>query len=69
MEKKEIVDRQPRRRFLTTLLSGIAGAAALLSVRKRAGAEAKKTTAAPNTDPILYHRNEESERYYRTLYR
>jgi hypothetical protein len=64
----EILERQPRRKFFTRLLSGMAGAAVLLLTRRRATAE-RKITAAPKTGPILYHRNEESERYYRTLYR
>lgn len=68
MEKTEIIAKQPRRKFLTVLLSGIAGAAALLSTKKRAGAEAKKTEAQ-EAGPILYRRTEEAERYYRTLYR
>lgn len=68
MEKMEILGRQPRRKFFTTLLSGMAGAAALLLAPQRARAEAKKTEA-PETGPILYRRTEETERYYRTLYR
>ncbi|MBI2348020.1 MAG: hypothetical protein HYV05_05115 [Deltaproteobacteria bacterium] len=64
----ETLGKQPRRKFLTSLFSGLAGAAALLLAPRRARAEAKKT-AASETGPILYHRNEESERYYRTLYR
>lgn len=64
----EILGRQPRRRFFTSLLSGITGAAALFLAPRRARAEAKKTEA-PAAEPILYHRTEESERYYRTLYR
>ncbi|MGH7834142.1 MAG: hypothetical protein ACREQK_10895, partial [Candidatus Binatia bacterium] len=65
MEKTQSLDKQPRRKFFTRLLSGIAGAAVLLSARRRATGETKNTDT-PNTDPILYHRNEESERYYRT---
>lgn len=68
MEKMEIFGKQPRRRFLTSLLSGVAGAAALLAAPWRPRAEAKKTEA-PEAGPILYHRTEETERYYRTLYR
>jgi len=68
MEKLEILGRQPRRRFFTSLLSGMAGVAALLLAPRRAGAEAKKSDA-PEEGPILYHRTEETERYYRTLYR
>jgi len=68
MEKLEILGKQPRRRFFTSLLSGVAGVAAFLLAPRRARAEAKKTEA-PEAGPILYHRTEESERYYRTLYR
>lgn len=68
MEKMEIFGKQPRRRFFTSLLSGMAGAAALLLAPGRTHAEAKKTEA-PEAGPILYHRTEETERYYRTLYR
>lgn len=68
MEKLEILGKQPRRRFFTSLLSGMAGVAAFLLAARRARAEAKKTEA-PETGPILYHRTEETERYYRTLYR
>lgn len=63
----EILGRQPRRRFFTILLSGMAGVAALLLAPRRARAEAKKTEAS-EAGPILYRRTEESERYYRTLY-
>ena len=64
----ETLGKQPRRKFLSRLLSCAAGAAALFLAPRRARAEAKKN-AASETGPILYHRNEESERYYRTLYR
>ena len=68
MEKIEILGKQPRRKFLTSLISGIAGVTALLLAPRRARAEAKKTEAT-EAGPILYHRTEETERYYRTLYR
>ena len=68
MEKIEILGKQPRRKFFTTLLSGLAGAAALFLAPRRARADVEKTEA-PETGPILYHRTEETERYYRTLYR
>lgn len=68
METMEILGRQPRRRFFATLLSAIGGAAALLLTPRRARAEARKSEG-PEVSPILYHRNEETERYYRTLYR
>jgi len=64
----EILGRQPRRKFFTSLFSGMAGVAALLLAPRRARAGAKKTDA-PEAEPILYHRTEETERYYRTLYR
>lgn len=67
MEKMETLGRQPRRKFFTILLSGVAGAAALLVASRRGRAEAKKPEA-PEAGPILYHRTEETERYYRTLY-
>ena len=58
-----------RRRFVVGLLTG-AGAAAALSGPART-ATAKPDAAAPPSrrQPILYRRTEESERYYRTLYR
>ena len=68
MEKMEIFGRQPRRSFLARLVSGLAGLAALLWAPGRARAQAKEI-ATPESGPILYHRTEESERYYRTLYR
>lgn len=68
MEQKELQGKQPRRRFLAGLLASIAGGAALLFAPRRARAEAKKPTAQ-DSGPILYHRTEETERYYRTLYR
>jgi len=64
----EILGKQPRRKFFTTLFSGMAGVAALLLAPRRARAEAKKEEA-PEAGPILYRRTEEAERYYRTLYR
>ena len=67
MEKMEMLEKQPRRKFLARLLAAMAGGAALLLAPRRARAEAKKAEA-PETGPILYHRTEESERYYRTLY-
>lgn len=68
MEQKELLGKQPRRKFFASLLSGMAGAAALLLAPRRARAGAKKNEA-PAAGPILYHRTEETERYYRTLYR
>ena len=67
MENTEILGKQPRRKFFATLMSGIGGAVALLLTRRGVRAEAKKNNP-PDTGPILYHRTEEAERYYRTLY-
>ena len=64
----DIFGRQPRRKFFTSFFSGMAGVAVLLLAPRRARADAKKTDA-PEAGPILYHRTEETERYYRTLYR
>lgn len=68
MEKKEFSEKQPRRKFLARLMGSITGAAALAWLPKKAKAEVKRSEA-PDTGPILYHRTEETERYYRTLYR
>jgi hypothetical protein len=59
---------QPRRKFLAAFLAGMAGIAALPSLFKQARA-AKKNPTVQTKGPILYHRTEETERYYRTLYR
>ena len=68
MEKIELQGKQPRRKFLAGFLASVAGVAAVLLAPKRARAEVKKTEAS-EAGPILYHRTEETERYYRTLYR
>lgn len=67
MGKTEMFEKQPRRTFFARLFSGMAGAAALLLAPRRARAEAKESEI--ESGPILYRRTEESERYYRTLYR
>ncbi len=58
---------QQRRKFLAGFLARVVGIAAWLLAPKRARAAGKKS-AADATGPILYHRTEETERYYRTLY-
>ena len=68
MKKMEVLGKHPRRKFLTVLLSSVAGVAALLGAPRRARGEQKKSQA-PQAGPILYRRTEETERYYRTLYR
>ena len=70
MEQNELQGKQPRRKFLGGLLTGVAGLAAVLLARKRARAEAEKPLArGAEPGPILYRRTEETERYYKTLYR
>ncbi len=63
----EFKSSHPRRKFLAGFLVGVAGTVAWLLAPKRARAAGKKLAAAA-TGPILYHRTEETERYYRTLY-
>lgn len=70
MEQKELQGKQPRRKFLASILAGAAGVATVLLAPRRARAEAKRPVASESeTGPILYRRTEEAERYYRTLYR
>jgi hypothetical protein len=68
MENTGFLERQPRRKFLTGVLATVAGATAALLVSKKARA-VEKNPPIPEAGPILYHRTEETERYYRTLYR
>jgi hypothetical protein len=68
MEEKMEQGSQPRRKFLAGFLAAVAGTAALLLAPRRVRAAGKKPTAQ-KTGPILYHRTEETERYYKTLYR
>lgn len=68
MENTELPEKQPRRKFLARFMGAIAGATALAWLPKKARAEVKQPPPE-NTGPILYHRTEETERYYRTLYR
>ncbi|MGH7309646.1 MAG: formate dehydrogenase [Candidatus Rokuibacteriota bacterium] len=58
-----------RRRFLFGLLTGAGAVAALSSASQTATAKTEATAAPTGQQPILYRRTEESERYYRTLYR
>jgi hypothetical protein len=58
-----------RRSFLVGLATGAGAVAALSTVPEKAVAT-KKPTADPGPPVIrLYSRTEETERYYRTLYR
>jgi len=68
MENTESPEKQPRRKFLARLMATIAGASALAWLPKKSRAETIQPPAQ-DTGPILYHRTEETERYYRTLYR
>ncbi len=58
-----------RRRFLFGLLTGAGAAAALSSATQTATAKPETAAAPTEPQPILYRRTEESERYYRSLYR
>jgi hypothetical protein len=58
-----------RRTFLAGLLTG-GGVAAGVSAASGKAVPAKAETPQPAApEPVLYHRTEETERYYRTLYR
>lgn len=64
----ELLDSKPRRKFLTGVLAGMGGMVALLLAPRRA----RTTPGTPATSgkgPILYRRTEETDRYYKTLYR
>jgi len=68
MEQSQFSGRQPRRKFLTGFFASAAGAiTALLFAQK--GRAVEKKPPVPEAGPILYRRTEETERYYRTLYR
>lgn len=59
---------QARRTFLARTLAGLGAAAALLSRPRRGRAAQSGGGDVPAKGPILYRRNAETERYYRTLY-
>lgn len=62
--------KHPRRTFLAGLLGGLGGISALLFGPRGVRAKRAQTTRAKApVGPILYQRTEETERYYRTLYR
>jgi hypothetical protein len=58
-----------RRTFVVGLLTGAGAAAALSGPTRTATAKSSASAAPSRRQPILYRRTEESERYYRTLYR
>ncbi|MGH7388883.1 MAG: hypothetical protein ACREM3_05425 [Candidatus Rokuibacteriota bacterium] len=58
-----------RRNFLVGLLTGAGAAAALAPAARAAATKERAPEPTTSNDPILYHRTEESERYYRSLYR
>jgi len=68
MENTGFHGRQPRRKFLTGFFASAAGAITALVFAQR-GRAVEKGPPVPETGPILYRRTEETERYYRTLYR
>jgi hypothetical protein len=59
-----------RRTFLVGLLTGAGAAAALGSIPKKAAAKKDKELARAGaaSQPILYRRTQDVERYYKTLY-
>lgn len=57
-----------RRNFLVGLLTG-AGATAAISAAPHAAATKEKAAEAPPSAPVLYSRTEDTQRYYRSLYR
>ncbi len=59
-----------RRTFLVGLLTGAGAAAALGSIPKGAAAKKEQELARAEaaTQPILYRRTRDVERYYKTLY-
>jgi hypothetical protein len=65
-EKKSV----GRRTFLAGLLTGGGVAAGLAAASGKAGpAKAETPGQSVASEPVLYRRTEEAERYYRTLYR
>lgn len=68
MENTGFFGKQPRRKFLTGFFASAAGAITALLFAQR-GRAVEKKPQAPEAGPILYRRTEETERYYRTLYR
>ncbi len=68
MENAGFLGRQPRRKFMTGFFASAAGAIVTLLFAQR-GRAVEKRPPVPETGPILYHRTEETERYYRNLYR
>jgi hypothetical protein len=57
-----------RRTFLVGLLTG-AGAAAVSAAPRAADTGEPKADPPASSEPVLYHRTEDTNRYYRTLYR
>jgi hypothetical protein len=68
MEETRFSGRHPRRKFLAGFFSALGGIAAAFLLPKKTRA-VEKSPPVTDTGPILYHRTEEAERYYRTLYR
>ncbi len=64
-EKKSV----GRRTFLAGLLTGGGVAAGLGAATGKAAPTKAETPRQSPSEPVLYRRTEEAERYYRTLYR
>lgn len=67
MDKKKQPNGASRRKFLVGMLTG-AGAATIAAVAIGKNGEKTETSVTAPSGPILYHRNAETERYYKTLY-
>lgn len=71
MSEREKGHGNSRRTFLFGLLTGAGVAAAVTAAALPRPPEAKKAAAggpASRSEPILYQRTPEAERYYKTLY-
>ena len=58
-----------RRKFLAGLLTGAGAAAAVGAAARPAATKEPKAESSTPSEPVLYHRTEDTDRYYRTLYR
>jgi len=70
-DEKAPASRSGRRNFLVGLLTGAGVVAAIAGVNRTTAARPAGSASGenPGGGPILYRRTEETERYYRTLYR
>jgi hypothetical protein len=69
MSDAEKTRKPGRRTFLVGLLTGAGAAAAATAVARPASTTTPTTEPASTPEPVLYRRTEDTDRYYRTLYR